>query len=278
MANGGTLLISDRRARLKPCLRCGYSLLYIAGARNCPECGLAVRISLSDNTGLEWSHPRWQRSLAVASGILGTGFILKLLSSLLHWSVYAASRLHIDIGDRTFRFLIEPASFASRFSLIVCAVGLCLLSKTEGRHPDTSRIMRRVLLVSGLVVSMTGLMNNFAGYDFWIRMPHWARFGFSRFQSGPWIPLMIGVPLGALAFELGKRARSATMVRLSQWPLWPLAAGTVMWLFGLDQLFWQLRPIIWEAYYPICMLIVCIALTRLLIHHAREADLNWVTD
>jgi len=42
---------------------------------------------------------------------------------------------------------------------------------------------------------MTGLMNNFAGYDFWIRMPHWARFGFSRFQSGPWIPLMIGVPL-----------------------------------------------------------------------------------
>jgi len=51
-----------------------------------------------------------------------------------------------------------------------------------------------------------------------------------------------------------------------------------MWLVVLDKFFWQLRPIVWEAHYPICMLIVCIALTSLLIRHAREADLNWVTD
>src|SRR3954452_7924532 len=60
MAARSVILVSDKQARLKSCLRCGYSLRHLAGARNCPECGLAVRISLSGNSGLEWSSPGWQ--------------------------------------------------------------------------------------------------------------------------------------------------------------------------------------------------------------------------
>src|SRR4051812_12950384 len=63
MAVGGVILVSDKQARLKPCLRCGYSLRYAAGIKNCPECGLAVRITLAGHSGLEWTNPRWQRFL-----------------------------------------------------------------------------------------------------------------------------------------------------------------------------------------------------------------------
>src|SRR4051812_5676453 len=80
MGVGGVIFVSDKQARLKPCLRCGYSLRYTAGVKNCPECGLAVRVSLSDNTAPEWSSPRWQRWRAIAFAVLAAGTICQLLS------------------------------------------------------------------------------------------------------------------------------------------------------------------------------------------------------
>src|SRR5678815_5717060 len=58
------MLKGDARSRLKPCLRCGYSLRNNIDARNCPECGLAVRVSLRNDDTLEWSNPAWVRRMA----------------------------------------------------------------------------------------------------------------------------------------------------------------------------------------------------------------------
>ena len=56
----------ERRARLKPCLRCGYSLRHNNESRNCPECGLAVRISRGGDDTLEMSDPAWLRRQQLA--------------------------------------------------------------------------------------------------------------------------------------------------------------------------------------------------------------------
>src|SRR5690349_22555814 len=98
MAKGGVILVSDREARLKPCLRCGYSLRNIAGAKNCPECGLAVRVSLSSNTGLEWSNPRWQRFRALAYGILAFAMLCSVITFSAGWIIYGAELDYYELN------------------------------------------------------------------------------------------------------------------------------------------------------------------------------------
>src|SRR4051812_49180699 len=61
---------SDGPATTKRCLRCGYSLKDNGDSRNCPECGLAVRISFHASDALEWSNPAWVRRLACATALL----------------------------------------------------------------------------------------------------------------------------------------------------------------------------------------------------------------
>ena len=68
----------DQRARLKPCLRCGYSLRNNIDARNCPECGLAVRISLANDDSLHMSNPAWLRRLALGAAAFLVAHILLL--------------------------------------------------------------------------------------------------------------------------------------------------------------------------------------------------------
>ena len=57
------IIKSDRRAREKPCLRCGYSLRRI-DSTHCPECGLSVWLSLNQNDALDFSRPEWLRRMA----------------------------------------------------------------------------------------------------------------------------------------------------------------------------------------------------------------------
>src|SRR3954451_3565540 len=105
MAARSVILVSDKQARLKPCLRCGYSLRHIAGAKNCPECGLAVRVSLSGNSGLEWSNPRWQRFRALAFAILALGLLCRVLNVVGGWAIYWAED-NYDLWDiSALRFL-----------------------------------------------------------------------------------------------------------------------------------------------------------------------------
>ena len=60
------MIKSDPRAREKPCIRCGYSLRKVTDSIHCPECGLAVWLSLNNNDTLENSNPDWLRRSALA--------------------------------------------------------------------------------------------------------------------------------------------------------------------------------------------------------------------
>src|SRR5258706_15986243 len=73
------LVKSDPKAREKPCLRCGYSLRKIMDARNCPECGLSVWVSLNQNDSLDWSRPEWLRGISLAALVMAAAQGLGLL-------------------------------------------------------------------------------------------------------------------------------------------------------------------------------------------------------
>src|SRR4051794_33393714 len=103
MGIGGTIFVFDKKGGQKACWRCGYSLAHIAGARNCPECGLAVRITFSGNSSLEWCDPRWQRYLAFAFGVLAFGLLCRMLSSAGHWAIFFAGQGNYRLGDTELR-------------------------------------------------------------------------------------------------------------------------------------------------------------------------------
>src|SRR6185503_17302901 len=71
------MIKSDKRAREKPCLRCGYSLRRIEST-HCPECGLSVWLSLNQNDNLDMSNPPWLRRMAVGLWLMAVGSLLGL--------------------------------------------------------------------------------------------------------------------------------------------------------------------------------------------------------
>jgi hypothetical protein len=72
------MIKSDKRAREKPCLRCGYSLRRLGDATHCPECGLSVWLSLNQNDNLDMSNPDWLRRMAVGLWLMAIGSLLGL--------------------------------------------------------------------------------------------------------------------------------------------------------------------------------------------------------
>src|SRR5688572_11341491 len=138
------LLKADPRARLKPCLRCGYSLRNITDARNCPECGLAIRLSLSGDDALDVSRPEWVRGLSVALAV-------SVVPHLLVLGVVVAALLEAAVNGRAmfvFRRALAPTPpvvFAVGACLIVRGIALLLLARPEGRVPDVMRGLRRTL-------------------------------------------------------------------------------------------------------------------------------------
>src|SRR3954466_10596677 len=77
------LVKSDPKAREKPCLRCGYSLRKLLDARNCPECGLSVWVSLNSNDSLDWSRPDWLRAIALGALIMAGSQVLGMVMAVL---------------------------------------------------------------------------------------------------------------------------------------------------------------------------------------------------
>jgi hypothetical protein len=278
LSSAGARVIPDRPARLKPCLRCGYSLLGIAGARNCPECGLAVRVSLSGNSRLEWSNPRWQRILAAAFAIMALGYVSNLLGEATFWLAYSFTAADWSIAEPTWRLAdwIQTASF--QFAPFFWALSFILLSKGEGRHPDRSRGARYVTFGVGttLFVLASFLFN--ARYALLAFITPGTSFLIARILSGPWVPLVIAVVTCAYVTEISKRGDSRLLSKLSQFPLWIAPALLVFWYFNVDLLFWPLRPILRDGLFPLSMLPMLIVTTRLLLRGAREANANWVTD
>ncbi len=159
MALRGTILVSDKQARLKPCLRCGYSLLHIAGSKNCPECGLAVRVSLSGNTGLEWTNPRWQRFLAFGVSVLVLGLFCKALGSAGHWIFYFDVKGWDPLSECAFKLCYRFSAICSEAAPLLCGMALCLMAKGERRYPDPSLGARRIMAGTGVAVLLLGLVN-----------------------------------------------------------------------------------------------------------------------
>jgi hypothetical protein len=278
MALGPGMLISDKQSRLKPCLRCGYPLRGAISARNCPECGLAVRISLSDNRGLEWSNPRWQRSLALAFVVLALGLFCTMLSSAADWLAYAAFENYFELDDLTFTILERIYTHGADLSSIACGAALCLMSKPEGRYPDDSRVVRRIMMGTGIIIVVLGLVRALGGHGQSFQLPHMWNYYLWKCLSGPWIPLMLTVFAGGAAIEIGRRGYSKLLSKMSRLPVYPVAGGMVAWLFGFKRFFWPLRSIVWEWLYPLSMLAMLAVMIRVLLQGAREAEQNWITD
>src|SRR5437762_4880851 len=129
------MMMPDQRARLKPCLRCGYSLRHNIEARNCPECGLAVRISLGADDSLEMSDPAWLRRQQVAVVALFLAHVGGLVAMALVHAVFIRARF----GHRRVVYLrpIGPAEWITTVSCVLLALGALLLAtRPERRYPD----------------------------------------------------------------------------------------------------------------------------------------------
>jgi hypothetical protein len=279
MAIGGSILVPDKQARQKPCLRCGYSLRSIVSAKNCPECGLAARISLSDNRALEWTNPSWQRGLAVGFGVLALGMTFRALDGAAGLLLDGADEEWFSMSTAMYTSLSWASTIAIDAAPIACGIGLCLLARGERRYPDGSRGARRVAFIAGAIVLVLGITRTCVKYRLFGTLPQWAYFVLWRtVLAGPWLALILSVLACSYALDLAKRGRSRTLARMSQWPIWPVAGGFVMWLFNLHRLWWPLRVIVWDLIFPLSMIAMLIVTILVLLRGAREAQLNWVTD
>jgi len=278
MTSRGIILISDKQAQRKPCLRCGYSLRHIVGVKNCPECGLAVRISLSGNKGLEWSSPHWQRVLAVGFCVLAIGMVSKVFSFAAIWIGNGAYEKYYRLPDEILLFLVRLNLYAAESYPILCGLGLCILAKGERRFPDKSRGARVLVLIAGVLLVAIGLLNTVVHRGYWLRWPSWVDEFLWYSLHGLWVPLIVSILVCSYALSLGKRSGSRTLVRLSQVPIWPVAAAIAFWAMMVDRLWWGFRPILVDAAFPLSMIVVLVVTIRVLLLGAREATLNWVTD
>jgi len=274
----GVIVISNKHARLKPCLRCGYSLRHIAGARNCPECGLAARISLSGNSGLEWTNPRWQRFLALALCVLALGMVCKVVGFATHWIIYAGAEGYFAMGHRLFALLAWLSQYPFELSPVLCGLAICLLAQGEQRYPDDSRPVRAMGLVTGILLIGVGLLNAVQFHEIWSFNSFLVRHILWETTYGPWVPLVLAIFTSTYAFHFGKRGHSKCLRQLSQLPLWPAVIAFFVWLLNFERLWWPLRSVVADAAFPLAMTVVLAVMIRVLLKGAREAAVNWVTE
>ena len=125
----------------------------------------------------------------------------------------------------------------------------------------------------GLGLLRLGVRNN------WLPgIPDWVSTCAEFVASRPLIPPVMAIFTGASAVDLAKRGHSRLLARLSQWPLYPAAAGVVFWLMRVDALFWPARTIICDGLFPLSMIAMIAVMIRLLLRGAGEADANWISD
>ena len=137
------LIKSDPRAREKPCLRCGYSLRKIVDARNCPECGLSVWISLNNNDSLDWSRPDWLQMISLGAFIMAAAQALGMLMFVLLLMPWLLGSL--------------VSAWVSAVYLIALGVGMILLASPERRYPDDLKGYRGFLIGAAAIGILVGL-------------------------------------------------------------------------------------------------------------------------
>ena len=207
------MIKGDKKAREKPCLRCGYSLRRI-DSTHCPECGLSTWRSLNSNDALEWSNPPWLARLSMACAMLAAvqlvGLVAYLLVNLLSFKVALHFREWLPLwvaGLRWYRLI------AAAYELGL-AVGLWMLAGEEGRHPDKWKPYRMACrIVAGLLAVVAA----------------WAFIsGATRWGSSDGTAWMVGKVMLNLSIIAGTLAAFAYLRKLAQ----RIPSSRVVWWCG----------------------------------------------
>jgi general stress protein CsbA len=256
------LVKSDPRAREKPCLRCGYSLRKILDARNCPECGLSVWVSLNQNDSLDWSRPEWLRQIALGAFIMAAAQVLGILMAVL----IAAQEIYGWF----------VSAWVVAVYLLALSTGMILLSMPERRYPDKWKGYRWFVLVAAIVGGLIGLM--MAGYSAFGRslLDHW----FWLFYV---VQIVILVGAGATLLYLRKLAHrlgSHKLAKVLGWllliPLLKFAQAFPFWGISLAYGFCGLAEFLPWLYIPISLPIL-IYLALGFRKAATLAEVNWAS-
>jgi hypothetical protein len=167
-----TLVKSDRRAREKPCLRCGYSLRKLTDTRHCPECGLSIWLSLNSNDSLDWSNPAWLRRISMAAWIMAVAQFVGLAAYALLWRYkHELDRMQAVIAPGVI-YTTRPSPFIQITAgayLLLYGSALLLFAGDEGRYPDKWSSYRwacRITAGAGIVVGSLALV---WGGEFWFK-------------------------------------------------------------------------------------------------------------
>jgi hypothetical protein len=256
------LIKSDPKAREKPCLRCGYSLRKIMDARNCPECGLSVWVSLNQNDSLDWSRPEWLRQIATGALVMAVGQGVGILMGVL---------------------LVMPWMWGSAVTawvtgvyLVTLNVGMVLLSIPEKRYPDRLKGYRWFLLGSAVLGGLVGLF--ILGYA---ALGRSALLRWGWFLGGVQIVLVIGAAatllyLRKLAHRLGSHKLAKVMGWLLLIPLLKFVQAFPFWGLYLGFQFLGVGEILAWLYVPISVGIL-IYLAIGFRRAAKGAEVNWAS-
>lgn len=214
------IIHSDARSREKPCLRCGYSLRKLFDIRHCPECGLSVWLSLSNNDSLDASNPAWLRRMSFAAwGMAG----VTAIGILAYAVVLLATFGHH--GRRTTMKILLAGAF-----MITYHAGLWFLAAHEQRYPDKLKVYRIAAQVIAVIGVLCGFLLLCGGFD---------RVANGRLQMGllmSWdLPLKAICLAGAIstfAFlrKLARRTMNSRLSRLTGYLLLgPVTSLVLVW-------------------------------------------------
>jgi hypothetical protein len=207
----GKILTIDERAKLRPCLRCGYSLRSNLDAKRCPECGLTVWLSLTRNNALDMSNPDWLRRMTIGSWVLGIACVCwALLLSV--WVVQCFAYYWGEI-------LLSPMMHL-RFALpVIGAIGVfgaAWYIPSERRWPD-KHAATRIGVIVAVVLFAIGVLA-FAWFIPW---------------RGTWRAMYFGQAISQLPFDILLIATLLHVIerlnrgfhrRLSRWISWVFVA------------------------------------------------------
>ena len=256
------LVKSDPKAREKPCLRCGYSLRKILDARNCPECGLSVWVSLNQNDSLDWSRPEWLRQIALGAFIMAATQVLGILMAVL----MAVPEM---VAWRVTAWVVSTY-------LLALGAGMILLGATERRYPDKWKGYRWFVVISASVGGLIGLL--IAGFSTVGRpiLDHW--FGLFWIVQ---IVMLAGAAatllyLRKLAHRLGSHKLAKVLGWLLLIPLLKFVQAFPFWGISLAYGFCGLGELLPWLYIPISLPIL-IYLAIGFRKAATQAEVNWAS-
>jgi hypothetical protein len=149
MASGANAAPRPHR-RDKPCWRCGYSLRKLPlESRNCPECGLAVRISLSGDPSLHIADQRWLLRLALGAVACAIAVGLPLVVLILTGAVELAPDA-----------LTVVAAAMIFLATLACLAGWWLLAFPAGYGllETPNRLVNVMRGIGSIVVLLCGMM------------------------------------------------------------------------------------------------------------------------